>query len=353
MGGARRTIVWLTPAQAGLVREVARAAELEIVGVGSPERGRAGPLAADLAGEGERGLNDLRAALASQGADLFWLLAPGEFGSGPDDALALQEAHARGAKVVTLEPMPALATDLSTRAWTEGVATRAIDVGAFVPAWAGCPREVVGSIGPLRAMALEWWSGPGEGTLGARLYGAMDLTLRLMGEPESIDAAYVSAEQGRGVHALPGESLRGLCGDLTASLRFAEGRAGSVALSSRGGRWERTLTVLGPGGRARVGDDSLQWFGPDGSAIEEPGVKTRRGKGSKRVAEPADAREGAPSGALGAFAAGLTRALSGAAAEAPEPDRVTVLAMCHAALLSARTGQGESPATIRRIVGME
>ena len=61
--------------------------------------------------------------------------------------------------------------------------------------------------------------------------------LSLLGEPETIDAAYIAPGHGKGVHALPGESLRGLEGDLTANLRFADGRAAGLAVSNQGARW--------------------------------------------------------------------------------------------------------------------
>ena len=48
MGASRRTIVWLAPEQVPLVREVAKAAELTIVGVGSSDRGRAASVADEL-----------------------------------------------------------------------------------------------------------------------------------------------------------------------------------------------------------------------------------------------------------------------------------------------------------------
>lgn len=350
--GARRAIVWLTPGQVPLAREGARAAELRVIGAGSPERGRSTAVAADLAGADGASLDDLRATIAGADADVFWILSPGGFGSGGEDAAALLAAHERGARVVSLEPMPALATDLGSRAWTDGL-VRAVDIPAIAPDWPGPPQEVLASVGPARTVALEWWSTPEEGTLAARLFGAMELVLRLMGEPESVDAAYAGPEQGRAVHALPGESLRGLRGDLTANLRFSEGRAGTLALSDRGGAWSRSVSLLGPGGRVRVRDEVLEWIGMDGAPVEEAGKEARRGsrKGRRVAEDAAEEGSGANSGAIRLISRGLARALSDRAGGPPRDTR-TVLAMCHAALLSARTGQCESPATIKRIAGV-
>ncbi len=349
MPQGRRAIVWLSPAQVGLARDAAGAAELDIVAAGSPERGQSNRVAAELASGSRRpgAWDDLRAALAAADADLFWILSPGAFAAdgGDDDATALLAAHERNARIATLEPVPAAATDLAARAWIDGV-PRAIDIPAFIPLWPAWlpPPEAVAAIGPVRTLALEWWGSPEQGSLASRLFAAMELTLRLLGEPESIDAACVGPDQGRAVHALPGESLRGLSGDLTANLRFSDGRAAAIALSDRAVRWGRSLSLLGPGGRVRVHADTVEWIGADGRTIEEPAAKARRRK-------PMD--EGTrPSPAAAAFAEALTRLLSPTPRGALTSDPLTVLAMCHAALLSARTGQCESPETIKRIAGV-
>ncbi len=349
MPAGRRAILWLSPAQVGLAREAARGAELDIIGAGSPERGQSGRVASELgSGSGApASLGDLRAALAGADADLFWIASPGAFGAtgSDEDAAAILAAHSRGARIATLEPIPAAATDLASRAWSEGV-PRVIDIPAFVPLWPASlpPREAIASIGPVRTLALEWWGTSEQGSLASRLFAAMELVLRLLGEPESIDAAYIGPDDARGVHAVPGESLRGLTGDLTANLRLAGGRGAAIALSDRAARWGRSLSLIGPGGRIRVHDEALEWIGSDGRPVDEPAARPRR-----RRAAPA---EGGPSPAAAALAEGLTRLLASGVPDDPRPDARAVLATCHAAMLSARTGQCESPATIKRIAGV-
>jgi predicted dehydrogenase len=346
MSEGRRAILWLSPAQVPLARAAAQSAELEIVGAGSPERGQAGRVAAELAvgPPPPRALDDLRAALAGADADLFLIADPGTLGaSGADeDAAAILAAHARGVRVATLEPIPANTTDLAAPAWTDG-APRAIDVPVFAPLWPPSlpPAEVLGHAGPVRTLALEWWGRPGEGSLAARLFGAMELILRLLGEPESIDAAYVAPGPARGVHALPGESLRGLTGDLTGNLRFSDGRCATIAISDHASRWGRALSLLGPGGRVRVEDHAWAWFDREGRRIDE----------LKHRSSPRQPAEDQPPIAAGALAASLNQLL-GPVPQAPRSDPVVVLALCHAALLSARTGQCESPETIKRIAGV-
>ena len=341
-----RTIaVWLGPEQAGLLRQAADAAELDVVAAGSPARGQTGGVAEQLGGAP---IDDLRAMLATADAKLILIAAPDSFGAGPDpaDAAAIRAAHARGVRVATLEPIPAAAMDLASGGWTDsGPGPRPADVIRFCPlARLSAPyrsaAEVLTGFGHIRMMQVESWSAPAEGSLGARLYGAMDLILSLLGEPEFIDAAYIGPGHGKGVHSLPGESLRGLHGDLTANLRFADGRAAGLAVSNQVGRWNRTATLVGPAGRLRIFDDGFEWVAPDGSKTDELRQPAR-----KRGQEPALAHSAA------ALADALGRMLDPAIPDPGPTDHGTLLAMSQAALLSARTGQAESPTTIKHMAG--
>jgi len=341
-----RTIAaWLAPEQASLLRHAAHAAELRVVAAGSPARGQTGGVAEQLGGAP---IGDLRTMLATTDAGLILIAAPESFGAGPDpaDAGAIRAAHARGVKIATLEPIPAAALDLASGGWTEsGLGPRPVDVIRFCPlARLSAPfraaAEVLAGFGHIRMMQVESWSVPAEGSLGARLYGAMELVLSLLGEPELIDAAYVARGHGKGVHSLPGESLRGLDGDLTANLRFADGRAAGLAVSNQAGRWNRTTTLVGPAGRLRIFDDGFEWIAPDGAKTDE-----LRSPARKRGAEPAVPLSAA------ALADALARLLDPAIPDPGPTDHATVLAMGQAALLSARTGQAESPATIKHMAG--
>lgn len=343
MAETRRVLAWLAPEQIELARAVVRAAELDLIAVGAPGRGHSVHVAAELE---TKACDDLRAALASADCDLVWIASPGTFGaaSGADDASAVLAAGARGVKVATTEPIPAAALDLSSGGWTtEDRGIRAVDVMRLCPlARLSAPfreaAEVLESFGAIDTLVIEAWSGLGEGSLGARLYASLELLLTLMGEPETVEATYVTPGPGRAVHALPGESLRDLHGDMTANVRFADGRAGGLAASDRGGRWNRTITMIGPAGRLRISDDGFEWIGPSGDRLDH---SRERSRGQKSQA----------SYAATAYAESLSRMLD-PAIPAPAPsDHATVLAIAQAALLSCRTGQGESPATIKRMVG--
>lgn len=343
-------VVWLEPNQVELVRDVALAAGLTIVGAGSPSRGQAGGVAGQLKA---RVIDDLRALLATgsvtSGAerdiDLVWILAPADFGLDPsgNDAKAILQARAKGVRIASLEPIPPTALDLAGSGWAEVQgAARPADAIRFCPLLRLAKpfreaAEVVGELGTVRTASLESWSAPHEGSLGAGLFSAMEFLRALFGEPESIDAAYVGPQYTPGVHPLPGETLRDLHGDLTANLRFSAGRAAALALSNQAGRWNRSATLVGDGGRLRVHDDGFEWVGPDGRKIDEMRAKAGGGGG----------------GSVAALSDALSRLADPAMPDDGPSDLGAVLSMGQAALLSARTGQPESPATVRRMAGVE
>jgi predicted dehydrogenase len=338
----RRMAVWMGPDQLGLVKEVAAAAKLSIVAAGSWGRGLSSSIASELQAEP---ISDLRAALASIEVDLFWIASPGTFGVGAavEDANAVSDAHSRGVKIATLEPVPAAALDLNGGGWLEG-AVHPADVVRFVPRWSDSPglrqaADVITSFGAIRAIGAQSWGAPVHGSLGSHLYGALELVTTLMGEPESIDAACAVLSAGRTIRTMPGESLRDLHGELTANLRFADGRTAGLVVSDQGGRWERCAMLFGEGGRMRIAEDGFEWIGADGQTVDES-----RAKRTRKADQPT-------SHAVTVIADGLLRRL-----DAPETrpiNQAAILALSQTAILSARTGQSESPSTIRRMVGVE
>jgi hypothetical protein len=343
MRQGRRIACWLLPEQAWWLRDAARAAEADVILAGSPARGQSQGVASELEAEP---VDDLRGLLATAEAELLVIGAPDTFGAGSnrDEPVAVAAAAQRGLKIATVEPIPATALDLFGAGWLEGMeGSRPVDGVRFLPRLVLSPPlreavEVLQNFGHIRLVSVEAWCRALEGTLGARLLDGLDLVLSLLGEPEVIDAAYVAPNQGQGMHVLPGETLRGLHGDLSANLRFADGRAASLAISDQGGRWNRTVTLIGPAGRLRFFDDGFEWLAPDGRKVDE----------SRKTRE----RGASPSHAVAAAADSIARILDPGTPESPPPDHVGLLAMCQAALLSARTGQPESPATIRRMAGV-
>ncbi|MFG0284021.1 MAG: hypothetical protein ACF8R7_06320 [Phycisphaerales bacterium JB039] len=335
----RAVILWLTTDQLALARQVCALAQMRPVGAGSPQRGQGSAVAAELE---TRHLDDLRAALAGEEARLFWLLAPGAFGAGDsEDAAALLAARARGAIITSLEPIPAAATDLASGWLSQSGPLRPADCAACGPRLRLSQplrdaAEVLESFGDIRSAMVESWRRPSQGTLGAQVYDALDLLCALLGEPETVDAAYVGAGPGRA--RPPADSLRDFRGDLTASLRFADGRTASVVASDHAGRWNRTVTLLGQRGRLRIFDDGFEWIDPAGEKVDA----SRR---STREAPPKTTHD------VAAMVDDITRRLDPAIPPPGPVDHRTVMSLCQATLLSARTGQCESPASIRQMTG--
>ncbi len=137
---------------------------------------------------------------------------------------------------------------------------------------------------------------------------------------ESVDAALA------GPRATVPESLTGLAGHMTLNLRFTDRCCASIAVSDRSGRWLREITMLGEGGRLRLSDDALLW---------ESGGKT-----IDRHEEIESARPGRFIGLQ------IRRRLDQRDGAAPPMDTTRRLALCEAARLSCRTGEGESPSRV-------
>lgn len=328
-------IAWLREDQAAFVRAAADLAGLGIAGAGTPGEGRSSGAASAL---GVEPRDDLRSDLHEGDCDVILLGDPGAFGTGDRaDASAIVAAHERGVRVATLEPVPAGPLDLRAGRWGEVHGGRPVhELVTLVPLLRRSPvlregEDAIEQFGHARTLLVDAFAAPGTVPLGALVFNALELIGTLFGEPDSIDAAYASPAQGTGVHALAGESLRGLSGDLTAVLRFADGRTACVRASDRTGMWARSATLIGAGGSLTITDDSLVWVGMDGGEVDE----------SRR--EHADAPA--------VLADALRRLVDPSLPPEPVRDPELVLAMSQVALLSSRTGQAESPATIRRMVG--
>jgi len=338
----KTAVVWLRPDQVSLAHDVAQASDLIIETVGSPTRGESTSLARKLKSEPA---DDLRSVLAETKASVVLLLDPGEFGkeSEPADDRALAAAKSRGVKVASLEPIPASALALQNISAETDEQLGAPESIRLLAMLRHSKRyrdavEVIEQFGHVRTLSLELYNSPEQGSLGAQLVSALDAVIAHLGTPETIDASFVSPAQGQSVYSVPGESLRGFSGDLTAVLRFPDGRAATIVASDHAGRWNRVLTLLGPAGRLRIYDDGFEFLGPAGEKVDE--ARHRR-----TVKSPPHYVE--------VFSDGIDRLLD---AHIPTPtpmDLLSILSTAQAALLSTRTGQPESPDTIRRMVSRE
>lgn len=336
-----RTIVWTDEQRAACMKAVASAAGLVVVGAGCGVKGRSSAVAGVFDCPV---VDDLRRALTDGECDAVLIASAGDFGAAasPSDAQAVLHAHQRGVRVLTLEPLPASALELAGPWTTPGPGgVRPLDGLAFVPlVRAARPyreaAEVLEMFGQPRTLLIEACCRAEEGSLGARLFGAIEVLLTLLGEPDSVDAAYAPPQRGPLIPQL-GETLRETHGDITANFRFADGRAAAVLVSNRSGRWSRNITMLGGEGRLRIFDDGFEWVNEAGEPVDASREVKRRGETptSRSVQIIADA---------------VSRVLDPAVPAESPLDEAGILAVCQATLLSTRTGSAESPSTIRRMM---
>ncbi len=348
--------LWLRSSQLALAREVVRHAGLAVRRAGGPDPGRAPQIAAEW---GAAPIDDLRAALATASGEVVLLMdSTGLGGAGvpwAGDEQMLRAARQRGAKVISLEPVPASLLELSTgvsqalraplvmgsepdEADPEPGARTVPDLVWLAPLSRLCDPvrdlpEMIEQFGAVRSLSLECSGSPDSGSLGMRLWDAMDLAGRIMGEPETVHASYSGAASGRALHVLPGESLRDLHGDLTASLRFADGRGAAIFVTDQADTLALRATLTGPTGVIRVTDRDLSW---------------RTTSGEERVASGAP-RDPRGSGQI--IAEQIQRLLDTSGAALGGVDVPRTLAMSQAALLSSRTGEPERPDLVRRMAG--
>jgi hypothetical protein len=302
--------VWGELAQAEFLREVLALGSLELAAIGAPRSADAGALAAAF--DVER-LDDLRHPPGPDLADVHWLMAPA-----PITAEARRALAASGVPVVSSEPRPLDLDDLLED-------PHDADVAAFAPRMRRGPgfRSAIDALtefGRAETIWIAMASASSAGTLFARLFDAMDVLLSVGGTVVSVDAALAGP---------PGpvpETLRELQGHLTLNARLADGRAAVIATSHAAGTWFRDVRLLGPGGVFRIGDTGYVWDAPDG---------------------PETGGTSAPATAAAVFADQLVRC-AGGMADDPGPDVASIFALCEAARLSCRTGDGETPERVRQ-----
>lgn len=351
---------WLLPEQAELVAAIADAAGCTVAAVGTPAVGRAQELAARFEA---RPLDDLRAAISSAGPGPLLIAAAGQFGR-PGQALdgeVLLNARQRGVLVASFDPLPSSLADLlaagqlpplDERAAAPGHAPSAslawAALGPPARSWGACGEltDLLPAFGAARTGCVQCLGPPTEGGLGARLLDAMDLAAAIFGEPETVDASFANPLLTRNLHATPGEALHGLSGDLTANVRFPGGRSCCLLASDRASSWDVSVTLVGPAGRLSCGAGGVQWLTPEGTPSDAAPKLAARQPGSRA------ARSGGPSPRVRMVADHLKTLVRAGHAGVEGYDMVLALAMGQAALLSARTGECERPATMMRMAGV-
>jgi hypothetical protein len=251
--------------------------------------------------------------------------------------------------------------------------------------------EALGDLAPARGVHILMTGSPGQTTLLARLFDALDVAHCLLGRIRSIDATLASP-----LGSVP-ESLDRLHGHLMAHVRGDSGRAATVCVSDAAGVWQRRVDVLGEAGWITIDDLGFEWRAvaprrsedgaddpgedfveeradPPGELVDaaEPGqddqpISTsfptslwdaRSHRPTKRP-EPRDAVDAdqamdGPQAVSPGVLIGqeIRRLLDGRdnPADLAQPDVVEVLALCEAARLSCRTAQAETPAKLLQMM---
>lgn len=382
--------VWLEPAQAPFVANVAAHARVRIGVAGAAGPGFAADVAKSLEAHSVDDLRELLLGLRSASpaseptengrnetfaVDALWLASMEGIDASENTALlaALRGCLARGVPVFTSAPLPGSILEFAEsidRPVVAGVPdSDAIDNllaqaaapsnwPVFFPRFRLSPsfidmQEYLEPFGPIGAAHLLSLGNAVELVAGARLIDALDTIAFLLGEPEELYAAYTprpghASRQGPatligGANANSISTLRHLQGTLSASMRFSDGRTASVLVSDSAGATTRSLTLIGQGtgeqgGRIVVSAGAIEWFDSQGRPLEQR-------MPSRRRTDPPRTPEG-----VQAFAETLASIGRGHARMQPPMNHVSVLAMAGAAMLSAATGEPESPQTIRRMV---
>jgi hypothetical protein len=326
--------IWTDGPRAAIVREALAAAGMDLApcGVGGARRSEVDDLARELHCPFS---DDLRKLLIEQPAAVVLLATMAGVGTG-DLALAL----ASGALILTLEPV---ASDFDRHtAWQVAVrdrpakdqqSGRVLLTPAFTRAagWthAAEPQQV---LGPPRLLSFTSFGRAESMSLFARTFDAWSTVLQLMGMPESVAAAL------GGVLGDAPDDPRGLTGHLTAHARWANGSAAVIQLSDRAGFSQRILEVVGDEAHLRVTDGAYELRNMAGELLDSHALAT--------------AAPGYPQLLADDWRCLLNRDPAATSAAASAGDDAAVLAACLACLLSTRTAQAESPATLLRLHGL-
>jgi hypothetical protein len=321
---------WLSPGQAPMLRRVGELLHLPIVRAGSPDLGQSHAVANDLLASPS---TDLRQLLVDPQARVVLILAAGAFGTDPAsaDASILAAAAARGVRVLSLDPMPASALDLASPEWQAPGAAAAFKPLAL---FRHAPTvrdafELLPDLGPIRLAHAELLASPDESSLGSRLFDGVDLLLSLMADPDTIDAAPVPPS---GLPISTPDSLRKLAGGLSVHLRWTDGRAATITASNHAGGWRRRVVLIADQGRLTIDDAGIEWRDASGSLREAPHDRTPHTSAAHCIAHA------------------VARVLEPGAPPDPPIPLASILCTAQAAMLSARTRQTESLASINRIL---
>lgn len=331
---ANSLAIWATPEQAPLLRALADELGATIVAAASPVRAHGTTLADAL---GATFAGDLLDLLNTDARAVLLATACEGYGEALPQAVA--RAAAEGRRIATLSPLPMPPSD-AAESWHAPMQGRVpTDAVRFGPLLRHSPAaqeaaETLVAFGEVRSAMFAGFRDPtmaGQGATGALLVDALDLLVGMLGEAERVEASLNGPTK-----PSANLSLGSLTGDLTAHARFDNGSSAAIMLSDRAGGWQRRATLLGEAGRLELGDDGHRWIDPAGKIIDS----TERRARSKTTDHDR--------AALDALVGFMSPLLDGRATAPLDTQHLGPMAA--AVLLSARTGQAESPSTLRAMV---
>lgn len=335
MSSSRGILVWCDPSQVEWIRQVLLRAQAEPSAAGTSAKGQSAAVAGAF---GVPSIPDLRAALSTASDSIFLFAGSGDFGAIPTDATTVHAARARNVVFACLEPVPAGCLELAGAGWLSEVhgqrpidSIRTIGLPRFSRSWREV-ADVLPLFGPPRFASLTVRAPAGLLSLGSLLFGAIDLLKVILGEPESVDAAYTS-EGGKAPRAAPIDSLRDLHGSMSALIRYADARHAILSADSLAGGEPFELSLGSPQGRLRVASSAWDWTSPDG-----------------RVRDRSTPAPPNPDTLTEIVAESIRRMLDPAVPREAPLNIDSALATAQAALLSAHTGAPERPAVMSKVV---
>ena len=327
-------VVWTDDARSALVQQVLdlMGSAVSPIGVGGPRGTAVEALADTLDCTLE---DDFRQLMVERRVSCVLLATM--TGATASDALLWASA---GVAVLALEPICATLEELAdaTAAVIGRQAITASGPVALAPGFEHCPGWT-GAADPtqvLNSPQLIGFTTTGPATsasLFARLYSAWRVVLTIgVDLPASIDASLIGP-----AGSLP-DDLRGVSGSLAAHARAGRGErewSAVVEVGDQIGPGFRQLRLIGAAGRLLVHDHGYELYDQQGKPLDAQPAAVQSATDADLIAEHWRRRldQSSPRPATSI------------------PDDAAVLACCLACLLSARTGQPESPAKLLQVQG--
>lgn len=186
--------------------------------------------------------------------------------------------------------------------------------------------DPLSSLGKLEQIHFTNIGPSSDATLFARLVDSWELVLGMTEMPTDVDAVLSGTKQ------IP-ESIEKLTGHLSIQSRLPNGGCVQMMLSDNAAMSRRQMMLLGDQGQIIVTDTSYELYQPDGTLIDHWEDAAQSPNFAKLISEN--------------WFAALTNPYAQAADEAVRiKRRKSALGCAHACLISARTGESETPSRV-------